>query len=146
MIEFDNWDTLIVIDGLIYGNPYHQIVESCFKWTQKSTATKRRLALVCSMAAMYKMDARSSDKMKIKKFLVPSWDDKDYEAALQYPAFLNQVKSNLDAHLIDDAVSLQDMIKSKFHFAGGSARLMFKVVKNPWVPMDYKLTLPITDP
>jgi hypothetical protein len=115
---------IVFIDGFILKGDKHIFVQkACYSWLEKDRE-KRRLVVVCSMSSRYKAKLEEDMLVNLEMFHVYSWKEEEYLAAVRNDIFFNHVKSALDADLEIDS-SREDLVRSKFYFAGASARWMF---------------------
>ena len=114
---------LLVVDGstLKYCD---KITFACTTWRERRK--KRSFILVSSESVVLSME--TEDECKISTHRVPYWSFEQYEAACEKDdSFFQSVKNNLwcgDGE-IDNKVDKSALLRSKYHFAGGSVRWMF---------------------
>ncbi|KAJ3196378.1 hypothetical protein HDU82_001806 [Entophlyctis luteolus] len=134
---------IVFVDGFAAtGDKHIDVQKCCYDWRSKNL-TNRRLVVVCSMSSRGKTKLDEDQMDGVEEFFVYSWKLDEYLSAVQHLKFVEVVKQNLDSSALletlapngldipmlpeDMAISLssEDMVISKFHFAGGSSRLMF---------------------
>ena len=112
----------------------------CSDWFEKDTAHRRDI-VISSSGSPPGMHAAQKVRFKFTQISICSWTKSECKEAVQDGAFFEQVKSRLDGHITtihthaqapNPEASLskfdltpEDLIESKFHFAGGSSRYMF---------------------
>ena len=115
---------IVFIDGYTRNGPKHiDVQQACYSWL-KEDREKRRLVVVCSMSSRYKAKVEEDMMINLEKFDVYSWKEEEYLFAVQNDKFFNHVKTALDSGLPIDSPR-EDLVRSKFYFAGASARWMF---------------------
>jgi hypothetical protein len=115
---------IVFIDGYtLNGRKHIDVQQACYSWLKKDRE-KRRLVLVCSMSSRFKAKPEKDMMLNLKEFFVYSWMEEEYLEAVRHPDFFNHIKTALDADLPIDS-SPEDLVRSKFYFAGASARWMF---------------------
>lgn len=81
------------------------------------------------MSARYK--SRSDDDLyfKVKEIYIDSWTIDEYKSAVKDETFMTSVKTFLDSSIpveeSDETEDIEDLMNSKYYFAGGSCRYMF---------------------
>jgi hypothetical protein len=87
------------------------------------------------MSSRGKTKLEEDDMKKVEEFFVFSWKLEDYRNAVNLDVFFNSVKDNLDASnapIAEDGVIIApsrfELVESKFYFAGGCSRFMFRFV------------------
>ncbi|KAJ3387072.1 hypothetical protein HDU80_000250 [Chytriomyces hyalinus] len=122
---------MVFLDGFVVADNAHMAIQKCCNGWLLDGIEKRRLVVVCSMSSRGKTNIDDDAVNRVEEFFVYSWELKEYLDAAMHPAFMNSVQPNLDSSALLDAdlstVPLvpQDLIMSKYHFAGGSSRFMF---------------------
>ncbi|CAM6093753.1 unnamed protein product [Calypogeia fissa] len=113
---------LLVLDGFTNGTTNNTMRTTCEFWL-KNDFEMRRLFVVCSMASRFKSSSRGDDmRLNVTDFTVSSWTLGEYKAALEKPALYATVQEKLKT---DTDKSSDELVESKYYFAGGSARYMF---------------------
>ncbi|CAM6093750.1 unnamed protein product [Calypogeia fissa] len=113
---------LLVLDGFTNGTTNNTMRGTCELWLKKDFEM-RRLFVVCSMASRFKSGSEGDDmQFNVTDFTVSSWTLEEYKAALEKPALYATVKEKLGT---DTDKSRDELVESKYYFAGGSARYMF---------------------
>ncbi|KAI9340591.1 hypothetical protein BDR26DRAFT_861440 [Obelidium mucronatum] len=128
---------VVFVDGFALNGLKHvEVQQCCYAW-RKENPTTRRLVVVCSMSSRGKTSLDDDSIDRVKEFFVYSWKLEEYLLAAQYGDFIDGVKQNLDSSVLTEVppsnvsempilpISSQDLVISKFHFAGGSSRFMF---------------------
>jgi hypothetical protein len=114
----------VFIDGYTDNGQKHiDVLQACCSWLEEDRE-KRRLVVVCSMSSRSNARLEEDMMLNIQTFNVYSWKEEEYHLAVRNDEFFNHVKSALDADLHIDS-SREDLVRSKFYFAGASARWMF---------------------
>ena len=119
----------LVIDGFVSQVTGHPQVQAAgYNWIAKDK-TNRRLVIICSMASRGKSSADQDSSFSVKELTVYSWSLSEYLEAVKYDPFFQLVDAQLDA--MDPAQNLNptvaEKVEAKFHYAGGSARYMFRL-------------------
>ena len=113
----------------------------CSEWFEKDMLNRRDIVISCP-GSPARMHAAEKVRFKFIQISLCSWTKSECKEACQDGAFFEQVKSKLDGHITTkytknadvpnpDAsqskyhLMPEDLIESKFHFAGGSSRYMF---------------------
>jgi len=112
---------IVFLDGFVssvnHMTPYEL---KCTTWLQKDYKL-RRLVVICSLSSGY--TSRDEDKMvNVKTFFVPSWKIEEYMEAVKDPDYLATISKYLDSPCFPNA-SLEDKVRAKFFYSGGSCRL-----------------------
>jgi DNA polymerase III delta prime subunit len=115
---------IVFIDGYtLNGDKHIDVQKACYSWLQEDRE-KRRLVVVCSMSSRYKAKLEEDMMLNLEQFNVYSWKEEEYLLAVRNDEFFSHVKTALDSGLQIDS-SREDLVRSKFYFAGASARWMF---------------------
>jgi len=123
---------LVVVDGLL--TRHVEYLELCETW-HDIDRERHRLLIVSSLSSRGKAHPEDDLVAGIKEHFVYSWKLEEYYAAIQEQNFYDSVKEYLDSMIDVDNLnhariiiirSKEDQIASKYYFAGGSARLMFR--------------------
>jgi hypothetical protein len=115
---------IVFIDGYtLNGDKHIDVQKACYSWLKKDRE-KRRLVVVCSMSSRYKAKKEKDMMLNLEEFFVYSWKEEEYLLAVRNDEFFSHVKTALDSDLQID-LSREDLVRSKFYFAGASARWMF---------------------
>ena len=118
---------LVVLDGYTDEDQSHSwFPRLCHRWVLEDME-HRRLISVKSMSSYKQLHPSLKAKLRLRQEYFGSWTKNQYREALRNDAFLNQVKSKLDAHVEVSSLGIdyEHMMESKFFFAGGSCRYMF---------------------
>jgi len=118
---------IIFLDGVTTVHVKEE--QMCIGWRMQNQ-TNRRLVMVSSMSSRWKAKAHDDDLNEIDKFRAYSWTENEYLEAVKSDALFQSIRSNLDSSGNAGVASANDdtraeLVKSKFYFAGGSARFMF---------------------
>ena len=117
---------LLIVDGFVSTIERHQLIlEEAETW-RKSDLFSRRLIVISSMSSRGKKDEGVEEMKGVKEHLVPSWTLQEYMDALKNPLILKSVSGALGTAPGNPSQDLQELIKRKFYFAGGSARHMLQ--------------------
>ena len=117
---------ILFVDGIQQTDEHNKVVRICLSWAKH--ATTNRLVIISSMTARLKAKLEEDERNNVKEFKVYSWKLPEYISAVQDNGFFDSVKGVLDS-AIDVTVapkSREDLVTSKYHFAGGSCRFMFQ--------------------
>ena len=128
---------LVILDGVTdSGNVNENLQTGCVEWVLKERFF-RRLIIVGSMSSRRKMHDDTEDELRIEETNFLSWTLEEYNSAIKEKEFFASVIPYLDAHIhylpgflhlpsvITGVPNAEEMVTSKYHFAGGSSRLMF---------------------
>ena len=128
---------LVILDGVTDSGIVNENLQTgCVEWVLKERFF-RRLIIVGSMSSRRKMHDDTEDELRIEETNFLSWTLEEYNSAIKEKQFLANVLPNLDAHihylpgfrhlpsLAAEVPNAEEMVASKYHFAGGSSRLMF---------------------
>ncbi|KAJ3229431.1 hypothetical protein HDU78_009058, partial [Chytriomyces hyalinus] len=122
---------MVFLDGFVVADNAHMAIQKCCNGWLLDGIEKRRLVVVCSMSSRGKTNIDDDAVNRVEEFFVYSWELKEYLDAAMYSDFMKSVQPNLDSSALLDAdlstvpLEPQDLIMSKYHFAGGSSRFMF---------------------
>ncbi|CAM6128759.1 unnamed protein product [Calypogeia fissa] len=120
---------VVCLDGLTGGFGSKDILRACQLWLLRNF-NRRRLFVTCSME--FRMMTSSMDEDRwfgSKDFFVDPWVLKDYLKAVKNAEFFSSVREMLNSSL-DEAATPAQLVKSKFHDAGGSCWLMFDCTRD----------------
>ncbi|CAM6093765.1 unnamed protein product [Calypogeia fissa] len=116
---------LLVLDGFTddrTNDTTNTTRAECELWLQDDFEM-RRFFVVCSMPSHVKSSNEGDDmKLGVTDFTVTSWTLEEYKAAVEKPVLYATVKEKLGT---DTDKSRDELVESKYYFAGGSARHMF---------------------
>ncbi|CAM6089613.1 unnamed protein product [Calypogeia fissa] len=115
---------IMVVDGIWNDEPHRQVRSICLDWVQEKYE-ERRLVFVSSMASRGKAKPVEDSRFGAEEFAVDSWNLDDYIHAVKNDDFYNDIQEMLDASGCENLRSREDLLKSKYFFAGGCPRLMF---------------------
>ncbi|CAM6100295.1 unnamed protein product [Calypogeia fissa] len=115
---------ILVVDGIRNDDRHRVVRHICEGWLEEKYE-ERRLVFVSSMASRGKAYPEEDSMAGAKEFLVDSWSWDDYIHAVKNDDFYNGIQKMLDSSGCEDLKSREDMLKSKYFFAGGCPRLMF---------------------
>ena len=126
---------ILVLDGFTEKDrgTYAAIEKGCQNWVA-ANRKERRFIAVTSLGSHPRMHDQEKVDLDLQIFSVYSWTKSECIEAAKIDAFFDLVQNNLDGHLTKDpyrtvseiAVPTRDeIIESKFFFAGGCARYMF---------------------
>ena len=117
---------IVFVDGII-SQDVQQICRSRIECNRDSF----RLVFVSSMASQFKIKFEDDLQWNVKRFNIASWTIAEYKSAIKDKIFFDSVKKFLDSSLPvnyvedEDEPNTEDLINSKYYFAGGSSRYMF---------------------
>jgi hypothetical protein len=130
---------IIFIDGYARSDDQHiGVQKACYQWL-KEDKINRRLVVVCSMSYRGKTKLDEDKMNMVEEFFVFSWELEEYQNAVSFDDFFNSVKDNLDASnapIAEDGViapSRFELVESKFYFAGGCSRFMFRFATSEFI-------------
>ncbi|CAM6100288.1 unnamed protein product [Calypogeia fissa] len=115
---------IVVVDGIRNDDRHRAVSDICVGWLGQKYK-ERRLVFVSSMASRGKSKEDEDSMAGAKEFLVDSWSWDDYIHAVNNKDFYNNIRERLDSSGCEDLTSPEDLLKSKYFFAGGCPRLMF---------------------
>ncbi|CAM6117626.1 unnamed protein product [Calypogeia fissa] len=119
---------VVFLDGIRFGDQCHErTLNACHVWLLHNFQ-ERRLVVISSMSARTTNSSTEEKLFGLKNLFVDSWILKDYLEAVRNADFFSSVKEKLNSSL-DRAVTPAQLVKSKFHYAGGNCRLMFDYTK-----------------
>ncbi|CAM6100261.1 unnamed protein product [Calypogeia fissa] len=118
---------IVVVDGIRDDYLHRRVRKICVSWLRKNYK-QRRLVFVSSMAFRGKPKEDEDSRAGTTEFLVDSWSWDDYIHAVKNEDFFKNIRGRLDSSGCEDCedfTSREDLLKSKYFFAGGCPRLMF---------------------
>jgi Crinkler effector protein N-terminal domain len=134
----DTKEHIVFLDGVMLNSDREQMI--CRGWLKENRAN-RRLVVVTSMSARGKTNVDADAEMNVLEHFVSSWKLNEYFEAVADEELFEIVKPQLDASddcepadidmdasgeaLVDITNWRQSLVRSKYYFAGGSARYMF---------------------
>ncbi|CAM6089918.1 unnamed protein product [Calypogeia fissa] len=126
LLEESNADGhhILVVDGIRNNDLHQEIASVCLMWL-KERYKERRVVFVSSMSTRGKGDPVDDSRYGAKEFVVDSWNWDDYINAVKNDDFYNDIQEKLDSSGCKLLTSREDLLKSKYFFAGGCPRLMF---------------------
>lgn len=111
---------LLVVDGATKDTVVAEVIRSATAWWKREMETQR---LIIVSSVQYTWPEEELLRFKMEELVSHGWTFHEYQSACQDRAFVNTVKSNLDAD--NDATTIDEMLDAKLFFAGSSARSMF---------------------
>jgi hypothetical protein len=126
--SIDSVKHVVFLDGYRKGiTAADDYLNDCTRWWRSTKATaSRRLVVVTSMAARKDRSASPEGPFE-DQFQEESWLESELLAACENQALLQSVLPYLDAPTSSPSPSVGERISAKFHYAGGSARFMFRM-------------------
>lgn len=127
---------ILFADGVCISKSTSQVVVEllrvCTIWYQNDT-DHRRLVFISSMAGRSNFQTNFQE-IEMEKFTLFSWTLDEYRSAIAVNGVWESIKDNAmaDCHIYsststaDKAPTKDDLLVSKYHFAGGSCRFMFQ--------------------
>ncbi len=118
---------IVFVDGFFRGGKKHGTISTiCHNWVRKDRHN-RRLVLLCSMTSSGKNTVDEDAINNIQRHCVYAWSLREFLEAVKIREIFEQVERFLDSHMESRhaSSSREEMVTSKFHFAGGSCRMMF---------------------
>jgi hypothetical protein len=125
--NFGSRKHIVFVDGFVSSILAHTTVSTlCHTWVKRDRPN-RRLVILCSMATGGQNTLDEDTVNNIKTHTVYSWCLAEFLRAVTFREIFEQVKCFLDAHIQSShaPADRNEMVTSKFHFAGGSCRMMF---------------------
>ncbi|KAJ3338158.1 hypothetical protein HDU83_008293, partial [Entophlyctis luteolus] len=118
---------LVIIDGYASADGHIDVIRRCISWRNKDRSN-RRLCVVSSMTSRGKSRVTEDVLSNIEEHFVESWSLEEYQAAVENKEFYANIAQNMDASNGDDSIpqTPNQLVESKFYFAGGSSRFMFQ--------------------
>ena len=116
---------IVFVDGFVLNVENHGLVQrECSTW-RHNDPENRRLVIVCSMSSRYKAKREQDEQLQLETFFVYSWDEQEYIEAVKHQEVFENVRNVLDTDLSEQPTP-ESLVHSKYYFAGGSARWMFR--------------------
>ncbi|CAM6100826.1 unnamed protein product [Calypogeia fissa] len=115
---------IVVVDGITNNDPDEEVKSICFTWLEERYK-ERRLVFVSSMTSRGKVYLDEDSQDGAEEFLLDSWIWDDYIHAVKNDDFYKDIREMLDSSGCESLTSPEDLLKSKYFFAGGCPRLMF---------------------
>ena len=127
---------ILFADGVCISKSTSQLVVEllrvCTIWYQNDT-DHRRLVFISSMAGRSDFPTNFQE-IEMERFTLFSWTLDEYRSAIAVNGVWESIKDNAmaDCHMYcrtstaDEAPTNDDLLVSKYHFAGGSCRFMFQ--------------------
>ena len=119
--------SILIVDGVIASKSF-DVSSACCNW--RGWETGRRFIIVSSVSEPVAL--QENEEAKIVDFIVGSWTFKQYQDACADELFFSKVVENLRCpglELVDDR---DQLLFSKYYFAGGCARWMFEFDHSRW--------------
>ena len=122
---------LVFLDGYTTKGPRHiEFLMACNSWLIFNSKV-RRLVVVCSMPCRGKINEEEDDMHRVEEFFVYSWKLTEFKEAVKHQELFSSIKDNMDPGVVEkgrDAGTevITDLVESKFYFAGGCSRYMFR--------------------
>ncbi|KAI9326720.1 hypothetical protein BDR26DRAFT_876705 [Obelidium mucronatum] len=128
----------VFVDGFVFNGLNHvDVLQCCYAWRSQNP-TSRRLVFICSMLSRGETSLDDDSIHCVQEFFVYSWKLEEYLSSAQFGDLIEAVKQNLDSSVLT-AMPLsnssemsdlcnsppEELVISKFHFAGGNSRFMF---------------------
>jgi hypothetical protein len=131
--KFDDIDrsdgSILVVDGLTKADSV-VINRSCSAW-RRQDKENRCFVVVSSVSVTVALEQnREAD---IETFTVGSWSLKQYQDACMDGELYSEVESKLVVEGSDGNKEMEELILSKYRFAGGCARWMFEFGYDDWL-------------
>ena len=124
--NFGSRKHIVLLDGFVScGNNHSAISDMCHDWVNEDRVN-RRLAVLCSMTIGGKVSSDEVRENNVERHYVYAWSLAEHLEAVRIREIYDQAVSFLDAHVsCHHTPSTDDIVISKYHFAGGSCRMMF---------------------
>jgi hypothetical protein len=119
--------SLLVVDGVV-AKDHSKISTACCSWARITETAGRRFVLVSSSSVVTAV--QEDLEANIVRFTVASWILDQYREACADEIFFEIVKANLKCP--DSGESKEELLLSKYYFAGGCARWMFEFDYSTW--------------
>jgi hypothetical protein len=117
---------LLIVDGFLKSNIQHDQTGKDAQFWRIRDEYNHRLIIISSMSSRSILNDGEDRLNRVKEHLVPSWTLREYFDAFRIPDLHSSVSSFLDSPPGNSVQGLQELIKQKFFYAGGSARYMFQ--------------------
>jgi hypothetical protein len=124
----DSEGALLVVDGLTEKEST-DINRACSAWRQQDE-TNRRFVTVSSMSVTVALEQYKEANMV--NFTVGSWTFEQYECACHDQNFYDSIKDKLRCPGFEQVDVQNELLLSKYIFAGGCARWMFEFDYEEW--------------
>jgi hypothetical protein len=124
---------IVVIDGFADLVDHNAIIKDCYAWFSQNIVL-HRLTVLCSMSSRGKTNIQDDKNQRVNIHNVNSWKIEEYHQAMKNNVFFESIREFLDGSL-DLEVTPQELIDSKYYFAGGSSRFMFCLKTNEVVDL-----------
>lgn len=112
----------VVLDGYVGLREQDDTLMHCNGWVEDIDT--RRLVVVCPCISRGKSSFDEDVIHRVKLHYVSSWKIEEYQEAVKNKIFFESIRDFLDSS-IDPDVPPDELIESKFYFAGGSVYFMF---------------------
>ena len=119
----------LFLDGYVMSGPRSakicEFADECEEWLLENR-DMHRLCIICSMSYRGKSKLDEDRQKRIETLYVSSWMLNEYRKAFAEEQVLECFGENLDAGIEEeDPADIEQLVLSKFYFAGSSARFMF---------------------
>jgi hypothetical protein len=135
---------ILVLDGYTGATKDEPILLKCQAWFSENI-TLHRMAVLCSMSSRGKSNPQDDINERVKIHNVNSWKLEEYHQAIKDKVFFESIREFLDGSL-DLKITPQELIDSKYYFAGGSSRFMFCLKTNEIVVLLDESVRSVEDP
>ena len=121
---------ILFVDGVCLSKqpsgPGFRMITACTLWFRKDI-DHRRLVYIASMAGRSILPSTITE-VEMELFKLYSWTLDEYKAAIAVEGFWENIKNFMDSSSAGNETPLtnEDLLISKYHFAGGSSRFMFQ--------------------
>ena len=125
--------SLLVVDG-VTADQQVEVSRACFNYCMMDEK-ERRFVLVSSSSAGTAL--QEDEEGNIVNFTVSSWTLEQYQLACKNIKFFDNVKANLKCSgsgggINNEEANSEELVLSKYYFAGGCARWMFEFDYSRW--------------
>jgi hypothetical protein len=125
LFSLDDKKNIIFLDGYSINEKHKELLICINNWYRENRDNKR-IIVISSMSSRGKSKDDEDFKNNIEEFFMYSWNLDEYKIAIQNDDFFDSIKSNLDSIINTKEISSkEELIESKFYYAGGSSRYMF---------------------
>ncbi|KAJ3089623.1 hypothetical protein HK102_005906 [Quaeritorhiza haematococci] len=131
-IDITEHHHIVFLDGYTLQDGQREQYMACIRWLE-SNYEKHRLVIICSTACRGHISETTDMKRNCKEFFLESWRLEEYLAAVRNDSFFQNVCNGIldstgwaaDSHKAQDNFSRDEIVKSKYYFAGNCPRFMF---------------------
>lgn len=126
----DSVGSILIVDG-VHADISTKVRQACCNWRKSVLTERRRFVLVSSVSVNVAL--QENKESNIVNFTVGSWTFEQYEDACANEQFFWRVRGSLSCPGLDEDSEKDQLLLSKYYFAGGCARWMFEFTYEEWV-------------